>query len=69
MAPAKGLLPIFIFYLFIYWLFRAAPVAYGSSKVRGQIRATAASLHHSRGNAGSAPRLRPIPQVMAMPDS
>ena len=30
-----------------YIYFRATPVAYGSSQVRGQIRATAVSLHHS----------------------
>ena len=40
------------FYLFIYLfiylcLFRATPMAYGSSQDRGPIRATAAGLHHS----------------------
>ena len=34
-------------------LFRAEPMAYGSSQVRGQIGATAASLCHSHSNAGS----------------
>ena len=43
-------------YLFI-WLFRAAPVACGSSQARGQIRAMAAGLQHSHSNAGSEPRL------------
>ena len=36
---------------------RAAPVAYGGSQVRGQIRATVAGLHHSHSNAGSEPCL------------
>ena len=30
----------------LFFAFRAAPMAYGSSQARGQIRATAASLHH-----------------------
>ena len=34
-------------YLFIFFLSRAAPVAYGNSQARGQIGAVAASLHHS----------------------
>ena len=33
-------------------LFRATPVAYGGSQVRGQIRATATGLHHSHSNTG-----------------
>ena len=40
---------LFLFYLFL--LFRAMPMAHGSSQVRGQIRAAAASLHHSHSNA------------------
>ena len=36
-----------VIYLFIYLLFRATPVAYGSSWARGQIRAAAAGLCHS----------------------
>ena len=38
--------------LFFYIFFRAAGAAYGSSQARGQIRATAAGLHHSHNNAG-----------------
>ena len=34
----------------------------------GPIRATAAGLHHSHSNAKSEQHLRPIPQLMAMPD-
>ena len=53
-----------------FLLFRAVPTAYGVSRARGQIRATAASHSHSRShsNAGSQPRLQPTPQLTAMPD-
>ena len=45
---------IYLFlFLFIFLLFRAVPVTYGSSQARGQIRAAAASLHHSHSNARS----------------
>ena len=37
----------------LFLLFRAAPTAYGSSQVRGRIRAAAAVLHRSHSNAGS----------------
>ena len=61
---------IFPFFFFFGLLSkRAAQVAYGGSQARGQIRAVAASLHHSHSNAGSEPCLRPTPQLMAMPDS
>ena len=36
-----------------FFLFRAAPTAYGGSQARGQIRATAAGLCHSHRNVGS----------------
>ena len=39
--------------------FRAAPAAYGSSQVRGRIRATALGLHHSHSNTRSEPHLGP----------
>ena len=45
---------------FFFLLFRA----YGGSQARGQIRATAAGLHHSHSNAGSEPTL----QLSATPD-
>ena len=41
------------FNLIFIFLFRATPVAYGSSQARGWIRATAASLHRSHSNARS----------------
>ena len=49
-------------------LFRAAPMAYRSSQARDRIAAAAASLYHSHNNTGSEPRLRPTPQLTAMPD-
>ena len=48
-----------------FFLFRAAPVAFGSSQARGRISAVAASLYHSHGNAGSKPCPRPTPQLTA----
>ena len=56
------------FVLFFFFLFRAAPVACGSSQARGQIGAVGASLRHSHSNVGSEPRLQPTPQLMAMLD-
>ena len=38
---------------FRFYLFRAAPVAYGDFQARGRIRAAAANLQHSHSNAGS----------------
>ena len=43
----------FFFFFFFFGLFRAAPLANGSSQARGRIRAAAASLCHSHSNAGS----------------
>ena len=45
--------------VFVVFLFRAAPVAYGSSQAKGQIRAVAAGLYHSHSNARSEPPLWP----------
>ena len=56
---------LYDFILFYFCLFRAAPMAYGGSQVRGRI---GASLHHSQSHAGSELFLRPTPQLMAMPD-
>ena len=36
-----------------FFLFMAAPAAYGSSQARGQIGTAAAGLYHSHGNTGS----------------
>ena len=48
-APKSSVIKI----TFFFFLFRAEPAAYGSSQVRGQIGAAAASLHHSHSNMGS----------------
>ena len=57
---------IFFFCLFaISW---ATPEAYGGSRSRCLIGAVATGLRQSHSNAGSEPRLRPTPQIMAIPD-
>ena len=43
----------FLNFIFVFCLFRAAPVAYGGSQARGLIGAIAASLHHSHSSARS----------------
>ena len=56
---------------FFFGLFassRAAPSAYESSQAGGLMGAVATGLRHSRSSAGSTPRLRPTPQLTAMPD-
>ena len=58
----------FIFYFFIFLLFRAEPAAYGGSQTRGPIGTVAAGLHHSHSNMGSKPPLRPTPQLTATVD-
>ena len=55
---------IYLIFIFIF-IFRATPVAHGSSQVRGRIRATAAGLHHSHSNVGSEPCLQSTPQLTA----
>ena len=58
------LIPPFSFsFFFFFGLFRASSWAYRCSQA--QIRASAASRHHSHSNMGSELRLRPIPQLMA----
>ena len=42
---------------FFFFLFRAAPVPYRSSRARGQIGAAAAGLLHSHSDAGSETHL------------
>ena len=59
-------LVIFIFFkIFVH--FRAALATYRSSQTRGQIRATAAGLHHSHSNSGSELHLQSTPQFTGMP--
>ena len=52
-----SLYPIRIYTFFFFFLI-ATPVVYGSSWARGQIRTTAAGLHHSHSYAGSKPHLQ-----------
>ena len=56
--------PICCFFL----LFRKAPMAYGGSQARGQIRAAAAGLCHRHINARFKPLLQLPPQLIAKPD-
>ena len=57
-----------IFFFFLsFSLFRATPMAYGSSQARGRIETVAAGLCHSHSNSGSSPHLRPTPQLTATP--
>ena len=51
-----------VFYFFLL-LFRATPLAYGSSWARDWIRATAAGLCHSHSKVGSELHLWPTPQL------
>ena len=73
-SSADGCLVVsgfFFFFFFCLFAFsRASSAAYGGSQARGLVGAVAAGLHHSHShsNAGSEPRLRLIPQLMAMPD-
>ena len=65
------LLPVVFFVcLFVLFLFfsRAAPEACGGSQARSLTGAVATGLHQSHSNVGSEPRLRPTPQLMAIPD-
>ena len=57
-----------LFVFLYFWLFRAAPMAHGSSQPRGRIRTTAAGLCHSHSNAGSKLHLRPTLELRATPD-
>ena len=50
------------------FVFRAAPVAHGSSQARGPMGALATSLLHGHSNKGSELHLQPTPQLMAMAD-
>ena len=58
-----------IFFIFIFCLFRASHMAYGSSQARGPIGAAATDLRHSYSNTGSKLYLQPSPQLKAVPDS
>ena len=55
-------------FLGIYFIFIAAPLAYGGSQASGLIGGTADPLHHSHSNAGSKQHFRPRLQLVEMPD-
>ena len=48
---------------FFFWHFKATPVAYGGSQVRGGLGAAATGLHHSHNKARSELCLEPTPQL------
>ena len=54
------------FSIYLFSLFRAASVAYGSFQARGRIGAAAAGPSHSHSNAGSKLHRQPTPQLVAM---
>ena len=60
--------PGFFVFVFCFFLFRAAPAAYGSSQAKGQIPAIAAALCHCHSHTRSGLRLRAIPQLTATQD-
>ena len=60
----SGSWKMFLFLLFLP--LGAAPTVYGGSQARGQIRAAAASLHHSHSNTGSKLHLRRTPQLLPL---
>ena len=66
------MLPLLCIFLFSFFLFRAAPTAYGSFQARGQTGAAAASLHHSHSNGNTNTRsqiyLRAMSQLVAILD-
>ena len=65
----SNLCPVmFYMCLFFFFLFRATPLAYGSSQTRGRTGATAAGHSHSHSNMESELHLQPTLQLMATPD-
>ena len=53
---------------FFFFLFRAAPRAYGHFPSRGRIGPAAADLCHSHSHTGFESHLQPTLQLAAMPD-
>ena len=66
--PLQKCHTIFLFFFCLFAFSRAAPLAYGGSQARGQIRAVSTSLRHSHSNVRSEPHLWPTPQLTATPD-
>ena len=65
---ALGLFYFILLYFCLFAFARAAPTAYRGSQARGLTGAVATGLRQSHSNAGSKLRLRPTPQLTAMPD-
>ena len=63
-----SLASFFCMFIQFFWGGGAESVAYGSSQVRGRIRAVAASLRHSHSKVGSELCLRPTSQLTAAMD-
>ena len=57
-----------LFFSFSFCLYRAAPLANGSSQARGRIGVVPAGLHQNHSNNRSSLSLRPTPQLTATPD-
>ena len=55
------------FFFGLFAFSRAASAAYGGSQARGPIGAVAAGLRHRHSSSRSEQRLRPTPQLTAMP--
>ena len=53
----------FLFFILFFVFFKPTPVAYVSFHARGQVRASAACLHHSHSNARPEPCQWPTPQL------
>ena len=62
------LLLLLLLLFFVFCLFMATPMEYGSSQARGLIGAVAAGLRQRHSNSRSEPRLQPTPQLIATPD-
>ena len=66
MSFASRALNTLFFFFFFFSFFRAAPVAYGSSQARGQIRPTAEA--YTTATTVSKPHLQSTLQLAAMTD-
>ena len=57
-----------LLFSFLFLLFKATPVAHGSSQARGRVGTVATSLRYSHSYASSDLCLWPTPQLTATPD-
>ena len=61
-------LPIKLLNFFFFFLFRAAPMAYGDSQASGLIGAVATGTHHSHSHTRSKLHLQSTPQLTTILD-